>query len=295
MNRIPLIAAAIAVIALVLAGYLALSSRIARLEEAAQTLPARAATPVDEFALLGYEGGGELRMRLSRRVGSAPEAAPPAVAPQAAASVPATHGGPSGAELQAALRALLVAGSDAALARLGRPGGYGDDPAVAIALPQRVEGMRVVLDEVGMGGMVDDLRVLVNRAAEMAMPDARAAVLAAIADLPLEDTSRLQPREDAASVFLRSRMTGRLNRELRPLVDRRLGELGAHALYAQALGIYRSMPFAPAIEGDLAGYVTARGVDGFFSTLRAEERQIRGGRGLPTTVALREGAARSAQ
>jgi hypothetical protein len=85
MNRTPLIAAAVALAALVLAGYMALSSRIARLEEAAQTLTPRAETPVDEFALLGYQGGGELRMRLSRRVA----VAAPAPVHEAARALPA--------------------------------------------------------------------------------------------------------------------------------------------------------------------------------------------------------------
>jgi hypothetical protein len=348
MNRIPVIAAAIAVFALLLAGYLALSSRIARLEEAStglRDLPVSGG--LDEFAALRYDGAGDLRLTLSRRLATLPHPSPfaeaavpvesaaparteaarppaPAVevakvveeppaatpppkaapAPPAAGTAPVVQAAPkpgwlaqlkdlvgfdepSAAEIEAGIREALNTGADAAIAQLSAPGGFADDPEVAIPLPQKLEAVRTVLKGVGMAALMDDLRARLNRAAELGAPDAREPLRQAIADLPIDDPLRLHDRDDAATAYLRSRMRGRLEGQLRPLIYVRLNEVGAQAVYNQAIGIYNSLPFVPPIEGDLASYVASRSLDGIFLRLKAEERQIRTDPERRTTVALR--------
>jgi hypothetical protein len=342
MNRIPTIAAAIALIALLLAAYLALSSRIARLEEAFGSSHAEAETgdPSADFVALGYDGTGALRLRMSTRLPArtaspvthaappaiseppAPDRAAPAMEPAEPAPESSSATGSSGTaelptpvveapqpqergwlsrmlasvvvgdeptpeEIEAGIREALSAGTEAALVRLGRPGGYADDPQLAIALPQRLEAVRYVLRGVGLSTLMDDLRVRLNRAAELVAPDAREPFLRAIAELPFDDPVLIHGGDGAATSYLRSRMAGHLSHELRPLMARRLKEVGAYDLYRQALGMYAAVPFVPPIDGDIARYATSRSLDGIFYCLNVEEQELRSNPARHTTVALR--------
>jgi len=264
MNRIPLIAASIALIALLVAGFLAMTSRIARLEEALDDAPraqAGGSDPTGEFSALGYDGSSALHLRLSRRLAAANAHAPVTAAPADSA-------------IEAGKRAALSTRADAALARLGRPGGYARDPESAIPLPQRLEAVRLALQGVGMDALMDDLRLRLNRAAELAAADARAPMMQAIAALPLDDAALAGHDGDSIADYFRSRMEGRLARDLRPLMAKRLSQVGAYGLYEEALGVYNSLPFSRPIEGDLTNYATLRGLDAIFHALSVEEQRI---------------------
>jgi hypothetical protein len=81
-------------------------------------------------------------------------------------------------------------------------------------------------------------------------------------------------------------MSTRLTREVRPLIARRLEEVGAYDLYQQALGMYSALPFVPPIDGDLTSYATSRSLDGIFHCLKVEEQELRANPTRQTTVAL---------
>ena len=71
------------------------------------------------------------------------------------------------------LRAALGQGIDTAVAHLGVPGGFLQNPKVAIPLPPALEKVEKGLRMVGMGGDADELKAAMNHAAESAMADAK--------------------------------------------------------------------------------------------------------------------------
>ena len=187
-----------------------------------------------------------------------------------------------------ALREAPRVGSERVVERLGRSGGFSEDPALHIALPATLERTRPLLAGVGLDGYLDDLELRLNRAAETATPRAKDRFIEAIQAMTIDDARRIVDGEDdAATAYLRSRMASPLTEDLRPIVDETLREVGALRLLDSALARYRELPFAPPLELDLGAHVTERTIDGIFLRLADEERAIRADPARRTTDLLR--------
>ena len=92
------------------------------------------------------------------------------------------------------LRAALSQGIDTAVAQLGAPNGFLNDPKVSIPLPPALEKADRALRMVGMGADADALKAAMNHAAETAVADAKpveaeelAIVIASLAGRPAQD------------------------------------------------------------------------------------------------------------
>jgi hypothetical protein len=96
-------------------------------------------------------------------------------------------------DVGAGLREALALAGDAAIARLGVPGGFADDPIVRIRLPGGLDRVREGLVEAGLGPLVLDLEARMNSAAELVMPATRPLLEAATASLAIENASRARP------------------------------------------------------------------------------------------------------
>ncbi|WP_245795401.1 DUF4197 domain-containing protein [Thioalkalivibrio denitrificans] len=193
------------------------------------------------------------------------------------------------AEIADGLREALRVGTDNVVSQVGRTDGFLADPAIRIPLPRDLERVRDTLARVGMSGMLDDLEVRMNRAAEAAAPRAKALFLDAIRDMTLEDAEGiLRGPDDAATRYFQSRMSTPLAAEMRPIVDDTLSEAGAVRVHDDLLRRYHSIPFLPEIESDLTGHVVSRALDGVFHYLAIEEAAIRRDPAKRTTELLRK-------
>jgi hypothetical protein len=191
-------------------------------------------------------------------------------------------------EIANGLREALRIGTDNVVSQLGRADGFLGDPAIRIPLPRDLERVREPLDRVGLSGMLDDLEVRMNRAAEAATPRAKALFVDAIRDMTLEDAEAiLRGPDDAATRYFQSRMSDPLAAEMRPIVDETLAEAGAVQLHDNVMRRYRSIPFMPEVESDLTGHVVNRALDGVFHYLAVEEAAIRQDPARRTTELLR--------
>ncbi|CAN0602573.1 unnamed protein product, partial [Ectocarpus sp. 12 AP-2014] len=132
------------------------------------------------------------------------------------------------------------------------------------------------LELAGMSSMLDDLELRLNRAAEAAAPKAKALFLDAISEMSLEDAEKIYSGpDDAATRYFQEKMTGPLAKEMEPVVNQSLSEVGAIQSYDQVMGEYRSIPFVPDAKADLTDYVVDKGMDGIFYYLAQEEAAIR--------------------
>ncbi|MFU8816570.1 MAG: DUF4197 domain-containing protein [Pseudomonadales bacterium] len=191
-------------------------------------------------------------------------------------------------EIGRGLGEALRVGTERVVAQLGQPDGFNLDPEVRIPLPRQLERARRVMARVGMDATLADLEVRLNRAAEIATPRAKSLFLAAITDLTLEDVMAVyNGPEDAATRHFRSRMSEPLAIEMRPVVEESLADAGAVQLFDDLMDRYRAVPFAPAIDADLAGYVVEQAIDGIFFYLAREEAAIRADPAKRTTELLR--------
>ena len=115
-----------------------------------------------------------------------------------------------------------------------------------------------------------------NRAAEVATPKAKELFSQAISEMTFEDVMNIyNGPDDAATRYFQKKMTPPLAREMQPVVDQSLAEVGAVQAYDKVMAEYRSMPFVPDVKADLTTYVVEKGMDGIFHYMAVEEAAIR--------------------
>lgn len=176
----------------------------------------------------------------------------------------------------AGLRAALGKGIDAAVAQLGKPGGFLDDPKVAIPLPGPLEKAEGALRLVGMGAEGEELRATLNHAAEQAVAQAGPVFKQALSHMTLADAKGiLTGGDDAATQYFRRATSAQLTARFKPIVTRETGKLGLAAKYDQYAGKAAGLGLLPAQDADLNSYVTAKALEGLFARIAAEEHEIR--------------------
>ncbi|MEQ9491883.1 MAG: DUF4197 domain-containing protein [Alphaproteobacteria bacterium] len=185
-------------------------------------------------------------------------------------------GGLSESEIVAALKDALRIGSDAVTSTLGATGGYLDDPAVHIPLPENLQKVQDVLKPLGFGGLGDDVETRMNRAAEAAMPQAKTILTDAVSAMTLDDARGiLDGPDDAATQYLERTSGSSIEAALRPIIDETLQEVGAIQALDSMMGQYDSIPFMPDVKANLTDHAAAAALDGLFTYLAVQEADIR--------------------
>ena len=204
-------------------------------------------------------------------------------------STDAAPGALSDTDIGAGLKEALRIGSDRVVGALGVADGFNADPKIHIPLPDSMKTVQQTLGRVGLGGTLDDLELRLNRAAEAATPKAKAIFHDAIAAMTWEDVQKIfKGPDDAATQYLKSKMSPPLKSEMRPVIDSSLAEVGAIRSYDSVMAQYRAVPFVPDVKADLTEHVLDRGLDGLFLYLAAEEAAIRQNPAKRTTELLQK-------
>lgn len=182
----------------------------------------------------------------------------------------------SQSDVVAGLKDALRVGSERVVGRLGRSDGFNADPKVHIPLPDSLQTVKSALATVGMGGMMDDLELRLNRAAETATPKAKRIFGNAIRSMSFDDARKiLNGPDDAATQYFKGKMSAPLAREMRPIVKKALNQAGAVQAYDQVMGKYQSLPFMPDAKANLTRHVLDLGLAGIFGYMAEEEAAIR--------------------
>ena len=204
----------------------------------------------------------------------------------------ALGGGASGlgeGEIAAGLKEALSVGADRVVSLIGVTDGFWKRPDIRIPLPDSLRTVQQALTKIGMSGMVDDLELKLNRAAETATPRAKALFKDAISAMTLQDAKGiLNGPQDAATQYFRGKMATPLKGEMRPIVDEELAKAGAVQAYDGVMGRYKSLPFVPDAKADLTDHVLTLGIDGIFTYLGKEEAAIRQDPAKRTTELLKK-------
>lgn len=204
--------------------------------------------------------------------------------------------GVTNTDAQRGLREALTNGAVAAVLRLGRTDGYWRDPVARIELPDPLDDVQRGLRPLRASGMLDDLQLRSNRAAETAAPQARQIFIDAIRTFTIDDivgvirggetagtqllSARTRPgllglfrppmvsslqSSGAAPAF--DRVATRYNREIG-----RLGGLGGNL--ASSTGAPQQTSGAQ-LRDQFADYCVGKALDGLFHYVGEEERAIR--------------------
>lgn len=189
-------------------------------------------------------------------------------------------------QLQRALAAQFTrrfgSGIDFVVGTLAAPGGFLDNPLVRVLLPPPMGLVLGIVRDVQENPEAAMLELLMNRAAEAAVPGAGPILKTALTALTTgEIETALAEGGDAATNLLKTRAREALHEAMAPVIARSLTESGAEAVYERMLELYEIKQAVETgvvmevPERDLGAYVTERAVDGVFTRLAREEQRVR--------------------
>lgn len=186
---------------------------------------------------------------------------------------------------------------------LAKPGGYLDNPLARILLPPPLGFALGVARDLNADPQAKLLTVLMNQAAEQAIPGAAPILQAALSQItPTEARQLLDGDTTAGTEILKAKTGAALQAALAPIVSEQLAASGAPQVYKELLAAYPTQseatppatpaaPTEPAIESatDLNEYVTQQTVTGMFKVLGGQETFIRNNLASMTGGVVRSG------
>ena len=195
----------------------------------------------------------------------------------------------SGNSIELGLKDALKVGTERAVASLSKNGGYSNNSALKILMPEKLQKVSSTLRNIGMGSMVDNFEAKMNEAAEKAAAKAAPVFFDSIRQITFDDAQKLLSGQATAITDFFSRTTrSKLKGLYQPLVSKKMRELGTVQQYDQLMSRYQQIPFAPKVDFTLEDYVTEQALDGLFSQLASVEKDIRANPAARTTALLRK-------
>ena len=199
-------------------------------------------------------------------------------------------GGVSNAENTAGLKDALSVGITNSVTALSKQNGYFADPLLKILLPKEAQP---IVDNIklipGGQGMIDEVVLRLNRAAEDAAKEAGPIFLNSIKSMTISDaTGILFGKNDAATQYLKrttlTQLTSAFAPKINTSLDKKLvGNISTNQSWSSLTSAYNSVAnsvvgkaanLAP-VNANLGEYVTQKALDGLFSNLAGEEQKIR--------------------
>ena len=182
-------------------------------------------------------------------------------------------------EMVAGLKEALDKGTQFAVDKLGKPGGFLDNKKVRIPMPESLSWVESSLRTLGQDELADEFIGTMNQAAEQAVPEAADIFGEAIQNMSVEDAQAiLTGPDDAATEYFRTNTETALTDRMRPIVEAATAKTGVTAAYKNMMakaGGLGGMLSGSGGATDIDGYVTGKTLDGLFLMIAREERKIR--------------------
>ncbi|MGZ5240334.1 MAG: DUF4197 domain-containing protein [Caldimonas sp.] len=182
----------------------------------------------------------------------------------------------SQADAAAGIRAALERGAIAAVGLLGRPDGFLGNPKVRIELPGYLRDAAKLLRLTGQQHRVDDLVTAMNRAAEAAVPEAKALLIAAVKSISVGDARRIvSGGDDSVTKFFAAKTRTPLGAKFLPIVKRQTERVDLAARFNAVAGKAAGLGLVKGDDANIERYVTGKALDGLYLMIGEEERKIR--------------------
>ncbi|TAK43403.1 MAG: DUF4197 domain-containing protein [Betaproteobacteria bacterium] len=179
-------------------------------------------------------------------------------------------------EANAGLKAALEKGSVAAVAALGRTDGFFGNGAVKIPLPDSLKRYEKLMRGVGMGKYADELILTMNRAAEAAVPEAKALLADAVKKMTLQDAKGiLTGGSTAGTEYFKRTASEPLRDKFLPIVQQATRKVQLAEKYNRYAERGARFGLVKKADANLDSYVTQKALDGLFYMIAEEEKRIR--------------------
>ncbi|KYP13133.1 DUF4197 domain-containing protein [Flavihumibacter sp. CACIAM 22H1] len=183
--------------------------------------------------------------------------------------------GLSSDDIVAGLKEALAIGTQNSASKLSAADGFFKDAAVKVLLPPEAQQVEQKLRALGMGKLVDDAILSINRAAEDASKSAAPIFVSAVKNMTVNDgLNILRGADTAATGYLRKSTSPELTAAFKPVIESSLEKTGATKYWTAVFDAYNKVSLKK-VNPDLSSYVTGKAIDGIFYYVADEEKKIR--------------------
>lgn len=184
--------------------------------------------------------------------------------------------GISNTEASSGLKQALADGSAAAVAQLGVQNGFLNNPKVKIPLPPALQRVESALRFAGMKRQADDLVVGMNRAAEAAVPEAKALLVDSVKRMSVQDAKGILSGGDtAATDYFRRTTESQLLKRFLPIVKKTTDQVGLSEQYNSLAGQGVQLGLIRQDQSTIEGYVARKALDGLYLMIAEQEKSFR--------------------
>jgi hypothetical protein len=187
------------------------------------------------------------------------------------------------------LKQALDKGIDEQVGRLTQKDGFYTNQLVKIGLPDELKTVDQTLRKIGLGKLADEGIKALNRTAENAVKEATPIFVNAVSEISFNDAKTiLMGNQDAATQYLKGKTTQPLYDKFHPVINDSFKKVGADQVWGNLIQKYNTIPLVEKVNPDLTDYVTQEALDGVFTMIAVEEKEIRTKVSARTTQVLQQ-------
>ncbi|MEI6949352.1 DUF4197 domain-containing protein [Paraflavisolibacter sp. H34] len=173
------------------------------------------------------------------------------------------------------LKEALSVGAERGANKLSAADGFFKDAVLKILMPPEALKAEKTLRNLGMGKLVDNAILSMNRAAEDAAKSAAPIFVTAVKQMTFQDALGILKGGDfAATNYLKGKTSSPLTEAFRPVIESSLQKVNATKYWNDVFTAYNKFSINK-VNPDLSGYVTEKAMAGIFYQLGLEEQKIR--------------------
>jgi hypothetical protein len=186
-----------------------------------------------------------------------------------------TGSGLSNDDIINGLKEALRVGTDSTAKNLSKVDGFFANAAIKILMPEEAKKVESKLRTLGMGKLVDNAILSMNRAAEDAAKGIGTIFWNSIKSMTVTDgLNILRGGDFAATDYLKKTTTAQLTEKFRPVIEASLSKVNATKYWETVFSTYNKFS-SQKVNTDLTAYVTERALSGVFYNIGLEEQKIR--------------------
>ena len=174
------------------------------------------------------------------------------------------------------LKAALIQGANKAVANLGAVDGFFGNKQVKILLPEAMQKAEKAMRMFGMGKQADELVLKMNRAAEAAVPEAKALLIDSVKKMTLDDAKAiLTGPQDSATQYFKKTTSLPMGEKFLPIVKSATEKVKLAQQYNKFAEMGNKYGLVKKEDANLEQYVTQKTLDGVYLMMAQEEAAIR--------------------
>jgi len=192
-------------------------------------------------------------------------------------------------EVAEGLKEALIQGISKGADAVSQVDGYFKNPEIKIPFPPEVKKVEDKLRQIGLGNEVDKFVMTLNHGAEDAAKEAKPIFISAIKAMTIQDAwGILKGQPDAATQYLKRTTSDQLKTKFQPVIQNSLNKVNATKYYGDIVNTYNKLPLVEDVNPNLDEYATDKAIEGLFTMIAKEEKNIRRDPVARTTALLKK-------